>query len=197
MSGFAGASTSPATGTNITRPEVAMRNAPTSDRASFIAEYGNIFEHSPWIAERVWELGLHDGDVPELLDAFSDVILGAKREQQLALLRAHPQLVSAIASGEELTRESRGEQRGAGLDQCSAVEFEEFKKLNSTYSDKFGFPFIIAVRGLGREQILKTFRERLTRDAKQEFTETLDQVIRIGKFRLEEITSKQEAGHGS
>jgi 2-oxo-4-hydroxy-4-carboxy-5-ureidoimidazoline decarboxylase len=180
-----------------TSPEVAMFNAPTTDRVSFIAEYGGIFEHSPWIAERVWEQGLQSGNAPELLAAFSDVILGAKREQQLALLRAHPQLASAIASGEELTRESRGEQRGAGLDQCSAAEFEEFKKLNSTYSDKFGFPFIIAVKGLGREQILKTFRERLARDTEQEFTEALEQVIRIGKFRLEEITAKQEAGHGS
>jgi len=124
--------------------------------------------------------------VHELHMAFSEVIRSANLEQQLALLRAHPQLASAIASGEELTAESRDEQRGVGLDQCNVAEFNEFEYLNSTYSDKFGFPFIIAVKGLGREQILECFRTRLANAPEEEFTEALEQVIRIGKFRLQD-----------
>ena len=160
------------------------------DKASFLARYGGIFEHSPWIAAQVWDLGLHSGGLQELHVALADVIRNADHKQQLALLRAHPQLASAIASGEQLTTESRGEQRGAGLDQCSEVEFEEFRHLNSTYSDKFGFPFIIAVKGLSREQILEFFRARLANSPEQEFTEALEQVIRIGKFRLQESVDK-------
>ena len=156
------------------------------DKASFLARYGGIFEHSPWIAEQVWDKGLHGGGLQELHAAFADVIRKADHEQQLELLRGHPQLASAIASGEELTTESRGEQREAGLDQCSEVEFEEFEHLNSTYSDKFGFPFIIAVKGLGREQILECFRTRLANAPEEEFTGALEQVIRIGKFRLQD-----------
>ena len=160
------------------------------DKASFLARFGGIFEHSPWIAAQVWEQGLRSGELQELHAAFSKVIRAADRGQQLALLRAHPQLASAIASGEELTVESRGEQRGAGLDQCSAVEFEEFEYLNSTYSDRFGFPFIIAVKGLDREQILQSFRSRLTNTPEDEFPEALEQVIRIGKFRLQESAKR-------
>jgi 2-oxo-4-hydroxy-4-carboxy-5-ureidoimidazoline decarboxylase len=160
------------------------------DKESFMALYGGIFEHSPWIAAQVWEQGLNSGGLQELHAALSEVIHDADRRQQLALLRAHPQLVSAIASGEELTAESRGEQRGAGLDQCSTAEFEEFELLNSTYTDKHGFPFIIAVKGLSRERILKSFRARLSNAAEDEFQEALEQVIRIGKFRLQELTGK-------
>jgi 2-oxo-4-hydroxy-4-carboxy-5-ureidoimidazoline decarboxylase len=165
------------------------------DKASFMAVYGSIFEHSPWIAAQVWDKGLHSGGLPELHAAFSKVIRTADRGPQLTLLRAHPQLASAITSSEELTDESRGEQRGAGLDQCSAAEFEEFEYLNSTYSDKFGFPFIIAVKGFGREQILEIFRTRLTNSPEEEFQQALEQVIRIGKFRLQE--SAENTGSGS
>jgi len=165
------------------------------DKASFMVIYGRIFEHSPWIAEQVWDKGSHSDSARELNAAFSDVIRSANRNQQLALLRAHPQLASAIVSGEELTDESRVEQRGAGLDQCSAAEFEEFEYLNSTYSDKFGFPFIIAVKGLGREQILEIFRTRLTNSPEEEFKQALEQVVRIGTFRLQE--SVENTGSGS
>lgn len=161
------------------------------DKASFLDRYGGIFEHSPWIAAQVWNLGLHTGGLQELHAAFADVVRSANHGQKLALLRAHPYLASAIASGEELTAESRGEQRGAGLDQCSEAEFKEFQHLNSTYSDKFGFPFIIAVKGLGREQILESFRARLANSSEQEFTEALEQVILIGKFRLQESMDKK------
>jgi OHCU decarboxylase len=173
-----------------------MPRAQLTDKASFMALYGGIFEHSPWIAGQVWEQGLHGGGVQELHAAFSDVIRGAGREQQLVLLRAHPQLACAIASGVHITAQSRAEQFGAGLDQCSTQEYEEFEQLNSAYSDKFGFPFIISVKRLSRGQILKSFRARLMNTAEEEFHEALEQVIRIGRFRLQDIAAKQEAGHG-
>ena len=165
------------------------------NRASFMAIYGGVFEHSPWIAGQVWDQGLHRGGLRELQAAFSAVIRGAGRQQQMALLRAHPQLACGISSREELTAESRGEQRGAGLDQCSAAEFEEFAQLNSTYSDKFGFPFIMAVRGFSRDRILDSFRARLGNTAAEEFREALEQVTRIGEFRLQDIVKKQEKIH--
>ena len=173
----------------IILPVQPMPGAQMMDKVSFLARYGGIFEHSPWVAAQVWDLGLQSGGWQELHEAFAEVIRNADHEQQLALLRAHPQLASAIASGEVLTAESRGEQRGASLDQCSAAEFEEFECLNSTYTDKFGFPFIIAVKGLGREQIIESFRTRLTHAPEDEFTEALEQVIRIGNFRLRDAAA--------
>ena len=160
-----------------------------TDRATFMAAYGGIFEHSPWIAGQVWDQGSHSSAVHELQAAFSAVIRNADRQRQLALLRAHPQLACAIASGAELTEESRGEQRGAGLDQCSAREYELFKQFNNSYTDKFDFPFIVAVKGLSRGQILEVFRTRLTNSPEEEFTEALEQVIRIGKIRLQGIAA--------
>ena len=164
------------------------------DKASFMAEYGSIFEHSPWIAGQVWESGARIAGSKELLIAFGDVIRNATREQQLALLRRHPQLASGIAGEEELTVESRKEQLGAGLDRCSVAEFEEFNSLNSTYQSKFGFPFIIAVKGLNREQILESFRTRLANDPDEEFREALEQVIRIGGFRLQAVAAEPGSG---
>jgi allantoicase len=163
------------------------------DKAAFMAAYGGIFEHSSWIAGLVWERGLRDGSVQELHAAFSEAIRSADQELQLALLRAHPQLACGLASGSQLTTESRSEQHGAGLDQCSAEEFREFEHLNSTYTDKFGFPFIIAVRGLSRGQILEAFRARLSNEPGEEFQEALEQVIRIGKFRLRDTAAQRAA----
>jgi OHCU decarboxylase len=195
MYGFAGASTSPATGMINTRPEVAMPDDQAIDKASFLADFGGIFEHSPWVAEQAWDQGVRSSSAEQLHAAFSAVIRGADRDRQLALLRAHPQLASAIADPEELTAESRGEQLGAGLDQCSAAEFEEFSRLNSTYSDTFGFPFIIAVKGLSRAQILESFRVRILNTPEEEFAAALEQVIRIGKFRLQDTAATKEMGH--
>ena len=170
---------------NITCLLTAAFEAGAVDKASFIAEYGSIFEHSPWIAGQVWESGMHNAGTQELLIAFSNVIRAASREQQLALLRGHPQLASGITGQEELTVESHKEQLGAGLDRCNVAEFEEFNSLNSAYQNKFGFPFIIAIKGLSRGQILESFRARLANNPDEEFREALEQVIRIGGFRLQ------------
>jgi OHCU decarboxylase len=157
------------------------------DKAEFMAVFSGVFEHSPWIAEAVWESGLngrHDS-VAGLHRAFGDVIRYSEREKKLALLRAHPELAVGIVSNQQLTEASRREQRGAELDRCSPAEFSEFQKLNESYGEKFGFPFIMAVKGYDRHGILEAFRARLMNSENQEFQAAVDQVIRIGRFRIE------------
>jgi 2-oxo-4-hydroxy-4-carboxy-5-ureidoimidazoline decarboxylase len=111
------------------------------------------------------------------------------RDQQEATLCAHPQLACAIENQELLTDDSVAEQTGAGLDRCSADEFSEFALLNKTYIEKFGFPFIIAVKGHDRYSILKNFRSRLQNSPQLEFETAINEVCRIAKFRIEGIAS--------
>jgi OHCU decarboxylase len=157
------------------------------DKAEFVAVFGDIFEHSAWIAGQVWDSGLdasHDS-AAGLHSAFADVILAADQQQKLSLLRAHPELGLGMASGQELTLSSQAEQRGAGLDRCSSSEFAAFQSLNQSYRARFGFPFIMAVKGYGRSEILEAFRIRLANTREQEVLAALEQVIRIGLFRIE------------
>ncbi|MFC1797507.1 2-oxo-4-hydroxy-4-carboxy-5-ureidoimidazoline decarboxylase [Pseudomonadota bacterium] len=157
------------------------------NKEDFMAMFGDVYEHSPWIAAKVWESGLdahHDSAEP-LAFAFADVIHNASREQKLALLQAHPELAVAVASEHELSAASRIEQRGAGLDQCSPEEFAEFRHLNDAYQSRFGFPFIVAVKGMDRRGILTALKERLSYNKEQEFETATEQVIRIGSFRIE------------
>ena len=159
------------------------------DKPEFMAVFSGVFEHSSWIAEAVWEAGLssrHDS-VTGLHQAFGDVIRQSERENKLALLRAHPQLAVGIASDEQLTESSQREQRGAGLDRCSPDEFSEFRKLNAAYREKFGFPFIMAVKGFNRDDILESFRARLENTGDEEFQAAVEQVIRIGQFRIDSL----------
>jgi 2-oxo-4-hydroxy-4-carboxy-5-ureidoimidazoline decarboxylase len=156
----------------------------------FMALYGGIYEHSPWTAEAAW--AVRDGkslDTPEGLgEAMRGAVDAAGQDRQLALICAHPDLAGKAAMRGELTDESRAEQAGAGLDQCSAEEFEEFQSLNSAYKNKFGFPFIIAVRGLDRHDILAAFRARLSHDVEKEFATALEQIHRIAALRLSALS---------
>lgn len=160
------------------------------DEAAFMARYGEVYEHSPWIAREVHaRSGGEFASLDALDQAFRDVIAKAGDDQQLALLRAHPEL--ACAQREDLTEASRAEQSGAGLDRCSPAEFAEFARLNQAYRERFGFPFIIAVAGLDRATILERFHARLGHDPDEERREALEQVCRIGGHRL------REAWHGA
>jgi 2-oxo-4-hydroxy-4-carboxy-5-ureidoimidazoline decarboxylase len=157
------------------------------NKAEFMAVFSGVFEYSPWIAEAVWESGLsarHD-TVAGLHRAFGDVIRHSEREKKLALLRAHPALAVGISSNGQLTEASRREQRGAELDRCNPEEYSEFQDLNESYNEKFGFPFIMAVKGYDRHGILEAFRARLLNTGDEEFQAAVDQVIRIGRFRIE------------
>lgn len=159
------------------------------DRDRFVETFGGIYEHSPWIAEGVFAAGLTDAvdTIAGLHAAMSEVVANADRDTQLALLRAHPDLAGRLAVSGGLTEASAGEQASAGLDACTPEEFAEFRKLNDAYTGKFGFPFIVAVRGMSREQILAAFRERVENDADTEFAEALRQVGRIALLRLEAL----------
>ena len=162
-------------------------NAPsTLTKDKLVAVYGGVYEHSPWITERAHELGLRaDHDTAEgLSQALRAVVEIAGEDRQLDLLRAHPDLAGKLAVDGKLTEESTSEQAGAGLSACTPEEFEQFQTLNETYTNKFGFPFILAVAGYQRPEILDIFERRVGNEREVEMREALDQVHRIALFRL-------------
>jgi len=154
----------------------------TLTRDAFIARFGPVYEASPWVAEAVWPAaasGALDG-LPALAQAMRAAVEDAPRERKLALIRAHPQLAVAGRMAEASVRE----QRGAGLDQCSPDELDAFRRLNADYLGRFGHPFIIAVAGLSRGEILAAFERRLENNAETEFATAMEQIHRIAGFRL-------------
>ena len=153
------------------------------DYDSFVTAFGGIFEHSPWVAERAFANGPF-AMVDELHAAMLRVLADAPHDEQLALLRAHPELAGKAAIRGELTADSTNEQTGAGLDRCSPEEFAQITALNARYNATFGFPFIIAVKGLDRAGILREFARRAGQAPDVEFAEALRQVARITRFRL-------------
>ncbi|WP_205648417.1 2-oxo-4-hydroxy-4-carboxy-5-ureidoimidazoline decarboxylase [Acuticoccus kandeliae] len=150
-------------------------------RDDFVARYGAIYEHSHWVAERAWDGGIDPGG--DVAATLRRVVERAGHEAQLALLRAHPDLANRLGRS-ALTDHSANEQAGAGLDQCSDEEFAEFQSLNTRYVETFGFPFIIAVKGLDREKILAAFRARVEGTPETEFRRALDEVHKIARLRL-------------
>lgn len=148
--------------------------------------YGDIYEHSPWVAEAAWHHGLTEAhDTPDALAELMGLMLQqASSEQQIKVIQAHPDLAGKAAMAGELTQDSTSEQAGAGLDQCSSAEFARFEDLNAAYKEKFGFPFVIAVKGLDRHDILDAFEARLHNDAAAERQTAIEQIICIARFRL-------------
>ncbi|HVF33910.1 MAG TPA: 2-oxo-4-hydroxy-4-carboxy-5-ureidoimidazoline decarboxylase [Candidatus Saccharimonadia bacterium] len=157
-------------------------------RAEFVALLGGVFEHSPWVAEAAFQRRPF-GSVEALHRAMCDAVAASSPEAQLALIRAHPQLAGRAAMRGELTEASRGEQRGAGLDQCSAEEFAQLHALNDAYERRFGFPFILAVRGHTRATVLASMAARIDNPPEAEITEALRQVERIARFRLADLVT--------
>lgn len=151
-----------------------------------IHHYGDVYEHSPWVAEAAWQHGITEAhNTPDGLAELMGLMLQqASSEQQIAVIRAHPDLAGKAAMAGELTQDSTSEQAGAGLDQCSPDEFARFEYLNETYKEKFGFPFVIAVKGLDRHAILAAFEARLHNDIAAERRTAIEQIIRIARFRL-------------
>lgn len=155
-------------------------------RDAFVTALGAIYEHSPWVAEDVFALRPFAG-VDEVHAAMSKAVVDAGEDAQLALLRAHPQLAGKAALRGELTEDSTREQQGAGLDQCSPEEYAQLHALNDQYQQRFGFPFILAVRGHTRASILANMAARVDNAREEEFAEALHQVDRIARFRLEAL----------
>lgn len=158
----------------------------------YLAAFGGVYEASPWVAEAVWgqvQAGAAD-DLQSLQRLMRDAVDNAGADKQLALVRAHPELAGRAAVAGEMTDESKSEQKGAGLDQCTPEEFAEFMSLNERYNEKFGFPLIIAVKGHDRRSILAAFRARLENDAETEFKTALEQIHRIASFRFAAIAGE-------
>ncbi|MCP4299714.1 MAG: 2-oxo-4-hydroxy-4-carboxy-5-ureidoimidazoline decarboxylase [Gammaproteobacteria bacterium] len=161
------------------------------DTHDFIAHYGGIYEHSPWVAERVAPLAAELDDAEQLAALMADCVDNAAVEQQLELIRAHPDLAGKAQLAGELTEDSTLEQASAGLDQCSAEEFERFQSLNTAYWDKFGFPFVMAVRGSSRADIIEAFAARLENDYDLEFETALTEIHKIARLRLNAMGAKE------
>lgn len=158
------------------------------DLAAFLNRFGGVFERSPWIAEAAWRdrsaaIDTLDG----LHSAMAEVLRAAPRERQHAVLLAHPDLAGRLALAGALTADSTSEQASAGLDRCSAEEFERFTALNQAYTARFGFPFIMAVRGKSRQEILAQFETRIDNSVEAEFAQALREVEQIARLRLRDL----------
>lgn len=152
----------------------------------FVATLSGIFEHSPWVAEAAAGARPY-ASIEVLHAAMSGVVEQAGEAPQLALINAHPELAGKAAVRGELTAESTREQSGAGLDQCTQAEFDRLQQLNRTYREKFGFPFILAVRGYDRHGIIANFEARVANTREQELRASLDQIYRIARLRLDDL----------
>ncbi len=159
------------------------------DRDTFINNFGGIFEHSPWVAEQAFESELgpaHDTAVG-IHSAMCCVFRNASRQQKLDVLLAHPDLAGKLAAAGKLTEESTSEQASAGLDMLTDEERATFTELNTSYRQSFGFPFIIAVKGLSKDQILSAFKTRIANDTDTEFDTACREVEKIAQLRLNDL----------
>lgn len=155
-------------------------------RDDFIARFGGIFEHSEWVAVHAFDSGVigEPLTVGNVHGAMVQAFRAATAEARLAVLRAHPDLAGKLAIAGGLTEDSKKEQAGAGLDRLTPDEHARFTHVNTTYTEKFGFPFIIAVKGLTKDDILAAFETRVNNSKEQEFQTACAQVERIALLRL-------------
>lgn len=171
-----------------THPPTPRDRPSEMDRAAFVAAFGGVFEHSPWIAERAFDLELgpaHDR-AEGLWNALARIFRTATEVERLGVLAAHPDLAGKLAAAKRLTAESTSEQASAGLDALTDAERAQLNALNDAYQARFGFPFIVAVRDHDKAGILAAFERRLTQDREAEFAEACAQVERIARLRLAE-----------
>ena len=152
------------------------------NKSDFISIFGNVFEKTEWIAQKSYDSKPYK-NFEELFSKMVEIFENSNKERHIKILNAHPDL----AIEKRLTEDSKNEQQNASLNQCTNEEFLEFKKLNEEYKKKFGFPFITAVKGKNKEEILNSFRQRITNNINSEFEEAKKQVMKIANFRLSEI----------
>jgi len=152
----------------------------------FVGQIGPVFEHSPWIAEKTWQERPF-ASVEQLHGKLCRTVRGARPEQQVELIRAHPDLVGKAARAGTLTAASTAEQASAGLDRLSAEEIKLFESYNEQYRNKFGFPFVICARLNKKEAILAAFPQRLANGPQQEIKTALDEIYKIALLRLRAI----------
>jgi 2-oxo-4-hydroxy-4-carboxy-5-ureidoimidazoline decarboxylase len=156
------------------------------DEHRFVELLGGIFEHSPWVAERAYAQRPFASRA-DLHRKMASAVDSASLGRQLDLLCQHPELAGREANADSLTHASKQEQAGAGLNQCSAAELIRIQHLNQSYRSRFGFPFIIAVSGLDRHQIIAAMQQRLQHSPEKEFTSAIDEVEKIASIRLDAL----------
>ena len=155
-------------------------------RPAFIDLLGGIYEHSPWVAELTFAKHAFDS-VAALHQTMIDIVKASDLDKRLALIRNHPELAGKEAAEGTLTTDSKKEQSRAGLNQCSAEELEQIRALNKSYLQKFSFPFVIAVSGLNKHQIIAAMQTRLESDEATEFATSLNEIDKIAKIRLDAL----------
>ena len=151
-------------------------------KSDFISIFGNVFEKTEWVAQKTYDSKPYK-NFEELFSKMMEIFENTNKENHIKILNAHPDL----AVERKLTDDSKNEQKNASLNQCTNEEFIEFKKLNEEYKKKFGFPFILAVKGNNKEEILNSFRQRISNNINLEFEEAKKQVKKIANFRLSKI----------
>ncbi len=153
---------------------------------AFLRAFGTVFENSPWVAAGAWQARPF-ASVDALHTAMADVVRAASRDQQRALLNAHPELAGKEAQAGAMTKASAAEQAAAGLDRLSADELARLNGLNRAYRARFGHPFIIAVRNHSKQSIFASFEQRLEHSAERELETALDEVFKITRLRLDKL----------
>lgn len=154
------------------------------DRTAFVEAFGDVAEHSPWVAAKAFDLAPFNS-LADLVEAFAKIVKGADVDKQLQLICEHPDLAGKAAIAGELGADSASEQAQAGINALSKEEFARFTDFNTRYRERFGFPLILAVKGATKEQILASFAERVDNERPVEFQRALDEICRIIRFRLE------------
>ncbi len=175
------------------------------DQREFVGRFANLYESSPWVAERAWRERPFGG-LSDLHEAFVRAMYEAPEERRMALIRAHPDLAGRAAVAGELTPESTSEQASAGLDSLTREEYEAFTRMNADYTERFGFPMIVCVREhtkmpstadetptITKETILQNARDRLKNSREEEIEVALGEIAKIARFRLEDLVETDEA----
>jgi 2-oxo-4-hydroxy-4-carboxy-5-ureidoimidazoline decarboxylase len=157
-----------------------------ASREAFVARYGGLFEHSPWVAEAAYERRPF-ASREDLMSALIDAMRAAPLERRLALIRAHPDLAGKAAIEGRMTADSAREQGSAGLDRLTPDEHEVFTRTNTAYRERFGFPFVICVREHDKESIIASARARLKNDPGTEVEVALGEIAKIARLRLEDL----------
>lgn len=153
---------------------------------AFIERLGSIYEHSPWVAEQAYQQHPFDS-ADSLQKIMFDIVQASGIDDRLTLIRNHPELAGKEADAGTLTADSQKEQSNAGLNHCTAEELKQIRELNKDYLDKFSFPFVIAVSGLNKHQIIAAMQDRLQHDDETEFATSIKEIGKIGRIRLDAL----------
>ena len=165
---------------------ISLSQVNSFSRGEFTRVIGPMFEHSPWIAEMAFAKKPF-ADLENLHRALCETVKNSAEEKQIALIRAHPDLVGKIALAGHLTKESTNEQASAGLNKLSQAEIDLFQKQNAAYKEKFGFPFVICARLNKKEAILAGFERRLKDSQEEEIKTALEEIFKIAELRLRDL----------